>query len=179
MGRQYWNSPVPPFLRADATLTNSAALTDVASINDCPSLAAKQLEEGTEIEIEAMGNFSTTGTPTLLLGFYFGGVAAAVPLAKSSAIVTGSGAASWPFIMWYRGVVRAVGTAGQINGQGELKFGTGLAAFSPRPIPETLAERTVTIDTTTAKAITLGAQWGTASASNTLILNDISVTLRN
>lgn len=179
MSRQYWTSPVPPFSTADATLTNSAALTDVAAAASCPVLAANQLEVGTEVEVEAMGNFSTTGTPTLLLGFYFGGVAAAVPLAKSSAIVTGAGAALWPFIMRYRGVVRAVGAAGSINGQGELVFGTGLAAFSLRPIPETAAERTATIDTTTAKAITVGAQWGTASASNTVVLNDISVRLAN
>lgn len=179
MANQAWTSPVPPFATADASLTNSAALTDVAASSTCPQLAAFQLAVGTEIEIEADGNLSTTGTPTLLLGFYYGGIAAALPLAASTAITTGSGAASWPFRMRYRGVIRAVGTTGSINGQGELLLGTALTTFSLRPIPETAAARTVTIDTTTAKSITLGAQWGTASASNTLVLNDISVRLAN
>lgn len=178
MARQYWTSPVPPFGVADGTaVANSTTLTDASAAPQI-TIPANQFELGAEIEIDAFGAFSTTGTPTLLLGFYYGGVAG-VALAASSAITTGSAAASWPFVMRYRGVVRAVGSTGSINGQGELLLGTSLTAFSPRPIPETLAARTVTIDTTSAKTITVGAQWGTASASNTLTLNDISVRLAN
>jgi hypothetical protein len=44
-------------------------------------------------------------------------------------------------------------------------------------MPATAAARTVTIDTTAAKAISIGAQWGTANASNTITCNDISVKL--
>lgn len=178
MARQYWTSPVPPFNIADGTaVANSVTLTDATTAPQI-TLSANQLEIGTEIEVEAFGNFSTTGTPTLLLGFYYGGVAG-VALAASTAITTGSAAASWPFILSYRGVVRASGSTGSINGQGILYLGTALTAFTPRPIPETLATRTVAIDTTSAKTITVGAQWGTASASNTLTVNDISVRLAN
>jgi hypothetical protein len=177
MGRQYWASPVGPFNVTDGTaVANSTTLTDASAAPQIV-LPAGQLELGTEIEIDAFGTFSTTGTPTLLLGFYYGGVAG-VALAATTAITTGT-ATNWPVVMYYRGVVRSVGSAGSINGQGNIKLGTSLTALTLRAIPETFALRTVAIDTTTAKAITVGAQWGTASASNTFTLNDISVRLCN
>lgn len=178
MARQYWVSPVPPFHLADGTAyASSTTLTDVSPAPPIV-LPANLLDPGMELEIRAHGAFSTTGTPTLLLGIYLGGVAG-VALAASSAITTGTGAASWPFVIDYRGIVRAGGATGSINGQGRLYLGTSLTAFTVRPIPETLAARTVTIDTTTAKSVTVGAQWGTSSASNTLTVNDISVKLVN
>jgi hypothetical protein len=73
------------------------------------------LEPGMELEMWAAGQFSNTGTPTLLLGFYYGGVAG-LALAATSAIITTTGAAAWPWMMHYRGVVRAVGASGQIVG---------------------------------------------------------------
>jgi len=176
--RQYWTTPLPPFHSSDGTAyASSTTLTDVSPTPPIV-LPANVLEVGSELEIEIGGAFSTTGTPTLLLGIYYGGVAG-VALAASSAVTTGSAAASWPFQLWYRGVVRATGSSGSINGQGRLYLGTSLTALSVRPIPETLAARTVTIDTTTAKSVTVGAQWGTSSASNTLTVNDISVKLVN
>lgn len=176
--RQTWVSALPPFHVADGTAyVSSTTLTDVSPAPPIV-IPANLLEFGSELEIEAFGSFSTTGTPTLLLGFYYGAVAGAA-LAASSAITTGSAAASWPFILRYRGRIRTVGTSGSIVGQGELLFGTSLTAFSVRPIPETLAARTVTIDTTAAKSITMGAQWGTSSASNTLTCNGITVKLVN
>lgn len=175
--RQYWVAPLGPFHVANGSpLASSTTLTDISPAPNI-TLPGNLLEPASEIEISAMGEFSTTGTPTLLLGAYYGGVAAALPLAATSAITTGSAAASWPWILWYRGVVRTVGSAGSINGQGWIKLGTSLIAFTVRPIPETAAARTVTIDTTAAKAITIGAQWGTSSASNTVTCNDISVKL--
>lgn len=174
--RQYWVAPIPPLHTADgAALASSTTLTDVSPTPNI-TLPANVLEVGMDVEIVAELQFSTTGTPTLLLGLYYGGVAGTA-LAASSAITTGSAAAAWPAILRYAGRVRAVGSSGSIVGHGELLLGTSLTAFSSRPIPETAAARTVTIDTTTAKAITLGAQWGTSSASNTLTCNRIGVRL--
>lgn len=176
MARQYWVSPIPPLHTADGAAYNtSVALTDVSPTPQI-QLPAMFLEQGSEIELNAAGQFSNTGTPTLLLGFYYGGVAGVV-LAATSAITTTTGATAWPWLMYYRGVVRSVGSTGSINGQGWLMLGTALTAFTLRPVPEVAASRTVTIDTTTAKIITVGAQWGTSSASNTLTVNDISVKL--
>jgi hypothetical protein len=176
MSRQYWVAPYGPFHTANgAAYASSTTLTDVSPLPPIV-LPANLLEPGSEIEIRAMGEFSNTATPTLLLGFYLGGVAG-VALAASSAVTTTTGAAAWPWMIEYRGVIRSAGATGSINGQGALRLGTALTAFTVRPIPEVAASRTVTIDTTTAKSITLGAQWGTSSASNTLTVNDISVRL--
>lgn len=176
--RQYWNSSLPPFASADGTaLASSTTLTDV-SLAPQVTLPANFLEVGMKLQLDAYLTFSTTGTPTLLAGFYYGGVAGSA-LAASSAITTGSGAAAWSVVLRYRGQVRAVGSSGSIVGQGELLLGTSLTAFSTRPIPEVAASRTVTIDTTSAKALTVGAQWGTSSASNTITCNDFTVTVLN
>lgn len=171
--RQYWVAPIPPLHVADGTpLASSTTLTDISPTPNI-TLPANLLEPGSEVELLAYGQFSTTGTPTLLVGFYYGGVAGTA-LAVSSAVTTGT-ATAWPFILRWTGTVRTVGTSGSIVGQGEFLLGTALTTFSSRAIPEVAASRTVTIDTTVAKAITVGAQWGTNSASNTVTLNDISV----
>lgn len=176
MSRQYWVAPVPPFHIASGTaLANSTTLTDISPTPNI-TLPANLLETGSEIEVRAMGQFSTTGTPTLLVGVYYGAVAGAA-LAATAATTTGTTAAAWPWMLEYRGVIRAVGSSGSINGQGRLYLGTSLTAFSVVAMPATAAARTVTIDTTAAKAVTIGAQWGTLSSSNTITCDDISVKL--
>jgi hypothetical protein len=178
MPRQYWTAQLPPLHVADATAyATSVTLTDVSRAPQ-KQLAAMQLEEGTELELEARGQFSNTGTPTLLLGFYYGGVAG-VALSASTAVTTTTGATAWPWKLQYRGRVRATGTSGQIQGDGLLYLGTSLTAFTIRPIPEVAASRTVTIDTTIVKTLTVGAQWGTSSASNTLTCTDLSVLIHS
>lgn len=176
MSRQYWVAPVPPMHITDgAALASSTTLTDV-SPTPAIKLPANILEPGTEIELYAEGQFSNTSTPTLLLGFYYGGVAGTA-LAASSAITTTTGATAWPWQLTWRGTVRSSGTSGSIQGQGRLYLGTSLVAVTTRFIPETLAARTVTIDTSVEKSITVGAQWGTSNASNTLTCTNISVQL--
>lgn len=176
--RQYWVAPVPPFQDADGTaLASSTALTDVSPL-PANIIAANQLEKYTALEVEAFGEFSNTGTPTLLIGVYFGGVAG-VALAACAATATAAGVTGVPWKLTYRGRVRAIGSAGSIVGQGVLELGTSLTALTPIPIPATKAARTVAIDTTTAKAVTIGAQWGTSNAANTLTVNEILVKLIN
>lgn len=178
MGNQYFAAPLQQFhVAAGTAYANSTTLTDVSPAPQ-KTMPGLTLQPGTVIDLRAAGSFSTTATPTLLLGFYYGGVAG-VALAASSAITTGTTAAAWPFLLEYRGQVRSVGTGGQIVGQGRLYLGTSLTAFTVRPIPETAAARTVSIDTTTSKAITVGAQWGAASASNTLTVDDLNVVVLN
>lgn len=176
--RQYWASPIGPFHTADGSpYASSTTITDV-SLAPQITLPANTLEAGMKLQLEAFGQFSNTSTPTLVLGFYYGAVAGSA-LAASSAVTTTTGATAWPWMLRYRGTVRSVGSAGSIVGQGELLLGTALTAFTVRPIPEVAASRTVAIDTTAAKALTVGATWGTNSASNTLTLNDFTVTLLN
>ena len=176
MSRQYWVAPIGPLAVGPDVAQNTFTTLKDISIVPQVTLPANALEVGSELELQASGEFSTTGAPTLLLGFYYGGTAG-VALAASAAITTGTGAAAWPWVMRWRGVVRSIGTSGTIKGQGILDLGTSLTAFAVSPIPITQALRTVTIDTTVAKAVTVGAAWGTSSVSNSVTCYDISAKL--
>jgi hypothetical protein len=181
MARMYMPSPIPPFHSADGTALNtSITLTDISPAPQKVPAWAVELEVGMEIEINAWGEFSNTATPTLILGLYWGGVAG-VALAASTAVTTTTGATAWPWSIYYRGQIRALGTAGSIKGSGQLQLPTSLTATSVRWIPETAAARTVAVDTTPGggKALTVGAQWGTSSASNTITCYGMSIIVVN
>jgi hypothetical protein len=124
-----------------------------------------------------VGTFSNTSTPTLILGFYYGGVAG-VALGATGATTTTTGATNWPWRLEMTCVVRSVGSSGTIMCQGTVDLATSLTAVTHIPIPAT-ALATVSIDTTTAKAITCGATWGTNSASNTLMCHQMIVEALN
>jgi len=163
---QKWCFPLSPANAADgAAYASSTTLTDVSP---APQLVipANSLEVGMTIRIVGVAKWSNTSTPTLLAGFYYGGVAG-VALAATSAITTTTAATNWQLRLEYQGMVRSIGSSGTIVGSGFCDIATSLTAVTHRPIPET-AIAAVTIDTTTAKAVTMGAQWGTNSASNTL-----------
>lgn len=173
--RTLYVAPVPPLnILAGTAYNTSVTLTDVSPAPQIV-LPANQLDNGMVIRMTAFGTFSNTATPTLLLGFYYGGVAG-VALAATSAITTTTGATAWPFRLEYEGRIRTTGTGGTILGQGWLDIATSLTAVTHRPIPET-ALATVAVDTTVAKSLTVGAQWGTSSASNTLTCHHLSVEL--
>jgi hypothetical protein len=175
MARTLYVAPVPPLnVTAGAAYASSATIADVSPVPQIV-LPANLLDVGQVLRLRAFGTFSNTGTPTLLLGFYYGAVAG-VALAATSAITTTTGATNWQWSMEYEGRVRSTGTGGTIMGAGWIDLATSLTAVTHRPIPET-ALATVTIDTTTAKQITVGATWGTSSASNTLTCHHFGVEL--
>lgn len=156
-----------------------ATFTTFQDVSPVPSILIpqQQLEVGLDLELEAWGEFSTTGTPTLSIGFWFN--TAATVLAQSSTITTGSGAASWPWHAEWHGTLRVAGTGstgGSWTGQGRLELGTALTTFAtPVPIPVTLAARTVTCDVSAARSVGVGAAWGTSSASNSIKVNRFRV----
>lgn len=158
-----WNYPAP--IAAGTALHTSVTLTDISATGG-RTVDANFLQPGSVIQLEAFGSFSTTGTPTLLIGAYWGGVAG-TKLAATGATTTGSAAASWPWRLFYQGIVRTGGATGTIIGSGYLMLGTSLTAVTTIPI-DASAIAAVTVDLTTSKALTVGAQWGTSSASNTI-----------
>lgn len=176
MSRAYWVAPQPPFHNADGAAFNT--FTAFQDIGPQPPivLPANTLEVGSEIRIEAWGEFSNTGTPTLGLGLFYG--TSAVSLGTGTAITTVTTAVSWPWHIEYIGRVRSVGTAGSIVGQGCWELGVSLTAFGTKQaLSPTLAGRTVAIDTTAAKTIGVGAVWGTSNVANTIKVNSLSVQL--
>jgi hypothetical protein len=183
MPAQFWESTLnSPGLGAGAALASSVILTD---ISPAPQLVlpANFLYVGQALRLTANGVFSTTATPTLLLGFYFGGVAGGTgspALAINGAVATASGVTNVPWRLELTSTVRAVGsgTTGSIISQGFQYLGTTVAAWAVTPLPIT-AMAAVGVDTTKAQAITVGAQWGASSASNTITCHQFLVEALN
>lgn len=169
MPAQFWTSLLnSPAATGDGTaLASSTSLTAISpSSSTSPDfvLPANWLYSGQVLRVSAAGRFSTTGTPTLLLGAYFGGVGG-VALATTGAVTTASGAANLTWTFRADIVVRSIGTSGTAMATG---YAAGLASATNIVQIPASAAAVATIDTTAAKALVLGAQWGTSSASNTV-----------
>ena len=177
MGNNTFQQVFDPFPKglgtAKANFTSYQDIAGIASDNgSLPKCYPGDLRKGTKLQMEAFGEFSTTGTPTLSIGGIFGATPAAAggtAFAQSAAITTGSAAAAWfwHWNAWF--VVTQTGTSGQMVGGGILDLATSLTAFGVGvPCPVTAGARTVTINTDAINLWGLGAAWGTASASNTI-----------
>lgn len=137
-----------------------------------PTLYGVSLEEGTQFDVEAWGVFSTTGTPTVILGLYLGPINDPVTtspaiLAVSTAKTMTTGATNWEWHAWYDGRIQEHGTTGAVIGTGRWEFGTSLTASTSQRWPET-APASVAVDTTVNKGIAVGWTWSASSASNTV-----------
>lgn len=178
----YLTEPVGPF--ASASGAAFATFTTKKSVDPAPVsvIPAGKLRLGSKILIRANGEYSTTGTPNLTWGLWFGTRALSISgdIALSSVIATPSGAAALPWMMEWEGICNAIGTAGTLLGQGTLVQGTSLTAVSTFPIPITQALRTVSsFDTTIERAIGVSATWGTSSGSNSITVYSCTVLVLN
>jgi len=178
----YLTEPFGPFPAAIGNAYTTFTTRQDVSPLPLPVIPAGKLRPGSQLEFDARGEFSTTGTPTLAVGLYLGTQVPAITtvIAESSAITTGSGAAAWPWEMHWEDLVTAIGTSGSMTGHGYLKLGTSLTAYAAdAPIPTTAGARVVAIDTTIARAIGVCATWGTSSASNSIKVYKLSAGIRN
>lgn len=173
--------PLTPIHVADGTAVNT--FTAFQDISPGPALVIPQqdLEVGLELEMKAWGEFSNTGTPTLQIGFWFN--TAATVLAANALTITVTGATAWPWFAWWRGRLRASAagaSGGSWQGMGEVMVGGSLTAWQsghPAPIPITKAARTVACDVSAARAVGVGAAWGTSNVANTIQVNGLSAVL--
>jgi len=179
--RTYWSAPVGPLTAADGTPVTAATLTDATSnvLFLGKTIPAGMLEQGSVLRLRARGELTIGSTAdTLTLGFYYGGIAgAAIAAGAALAVVVSETAVPW--WMEYEGEIRTTGTAGTIKGSGLIHLPgatTGLAtAQTVYPIPQTAAARTVTIDTSLAKVVTVGAAWSATTGAPTLTCYSLSV----
>lgn len=161
-----------------ASYNTSTTLTDVTP--------APQFTFGTNYGLPQLGqtfhvdcwlHYSTTSAPTLIVGLYYGGVAG-VALCATGAVVMGSTQTGLGLHFEADVEFTLLGTSGTAKAQGKLSYGlttvTGGVAMAPTTTPAN-----VTVDTTVAKALTIGAQWGTNSASNIVIAHQFDITARN
>jgi hypothetical protein len=178
MPAQFWESAVnSPGLGAGTALSNSTVLTDIGPAPQYV-VPANYLYVGQRWKIRGYGVFSTTtGTPTILVGIYWGGVAGTA-IATTAAIATANSQTNDPWRIECDINVRSVGSTGTVWANGRFELGTSLTALTPYWIPSSQTQP-VTISTTTANAWSIGAQWGTANASNTITCEDLIVELLN
>lgn len=179
----YLVAPVPPFHTAVGAAFTTFTTRQSVSPLPLPVIQGGTLRLGSKVEVEADGEFSTTGTPTLSIGVFIGTIAAGISHQwEYTAAATGSGAAAWPWKLRWGGLVTGtLGTTTTIVGEGYVMLGTSLVAFgSLLPIPSTQALRTVaTVDTTIARAFGICATWGTSSASNSITTNNLRCCILN
>ncbi|HEY5987258.1 MAG TPA: hypothetical protein VIV12_12925 [Streptosporangiaceae bacterium] len=181
----YYTTPVGPFAGALGANFNTFTTRQDVSPVPCPIIQPNQLRIGTRIKMEAEGEWSATATPTLVLGFWAGavgasgGVAATTFLIAESSAFTLSAITNIPWRLEWRGIVTVTGTSGSVVGSGDIEIGTSLTAFTDAPIPITLALRTITWDTTLARACGVCATFSASSVSNNVRVYNHTVLLLN
>lgn len=180
MPANLWTAPSGPLQSgtsiAQNTFTAAKDLPVGEFATSFPIIYGGQLQAGSHIQVEAWGVASNTGTPTLILGLYYG-LVAGTALAVSTAKTTTTAMSNWEWHLWYTGRVTGVGTAttgGSIMGSGYWNLPTSLTAWTQIRLPET-APAAVAIDTTTNKQISIGATWSASSASNTITCHECLV----
>jgi hypothetical protein len=176
----YLCEPVGPFHTA-ARATNSFTTKQDVSPSPVPVINGGKLRPGSKLHIRAQGDYTTTGTPNLTMGFWVGtrGLTITADIALSSVITTAT-ATAWPWWMEWDGICLTTGVTGSILGSGQLQLGSSLTAFNAEvPIPVTAALRTVTFDTTIERAIGVSATWSASSASNQITVNTHRVLILN
>jgi hypothetical protein len=149
------------------TAMNPGALTNPGFIQPY------MLKDGTWIEMHAWGTISTSGTtPTFIWKFLLGQaqpptVAGGVNVAATSAItLTNQAAVAWPWRAHYFGRFTQTGTAGSLVGSGTLELPTSLTLLTPRSVPETIAARTVAVNTSVPMAALFTGTWSAAAVTN-------------
>lgn len=187
MGNSTWSNALDPFPVARGTAVNTFTSARDISPTPLPVVYGNEMRIGTKVELEAWGEFSTTGAPTFRLGFAYGITTPAgllttgIELAGSALTATGTGAAAWPWHLNYGGIITAIGsgTSGTIYGSGIQDLGSSLTAIGATGIPVTAAARSKGIDTTVLKTFSVFAEFGTSSVSNQVIVDVFTVKIIN
>src|SRR5262245_21447202 len=97
-------TPGQPLHIVDGAAFNTFTTFQDISPTPAVQLSHAQMQAGLDLSLEAWGEFSNTGTPTLALGFWFN--TAATVLAQSADITTTTGATSWPWHIYWSGRLR-------------------------------------------------------------------------
>lgn len=173
---------IGPYASA-ARVTNTFTTKQDVSPSPVPVIPGSKLRPGSSLKLYAAGHVSTTGSPTLILGFWYGTRALTITgdVAIMASASTVTGAASWPWEMEWEGICTVAGASGQLLGQGKVRIGSSLTAYSAEiAIPGTAGARTVTgFDTTIERAIGVSATFSASSASNEVGVNKLRLMIFN
>lgn len=150
-------------------LSASSALTDVSpganTLGQACTFPPSFLQPGTELHVRANGIFTAASAPTLTLGVYWGAIAGTALAVTAATTVNNATNGIWILDALCR--VATTGTSGTILTIGWV-LGIAATASTPVLMPATTSTGgSATVDTSTQKILTIGAQYGTAG-SNTL-----------
>jgi hypothetical protein len=178
MPRQFWNEAVVWATSSGTAVASTAAET---IIFPDVTIFANYMQDGRCLRYRAIGQYSTTGTPTMIFSLRWSAIGsgpAGVLLCKTAACTTTSGIATG---LWDLDVLiqtRTNGSTGTIMANGLLRLcaaaagtvatATGEALVTPMTLGgATGAPGAATCDLTTDKALSLTLTWSASSASNT------------
>lgn len=135
------------------------------------TIPAGRLVAGSVVRIVAHGTYATTGTPVLTLRGRVGGVGG-MNFGSASGTMAAVGTSGWNAVFVF--ALRAAGASGTaVPGYGAAGF-----VGSTDMLPSTVGA-TGTVNTTGTLSLVLTAQWGTASASNTINCTSIVVDIED
>ncbi len=150
--------------------TASEKVFEEGTVDIEAEIPANTLRVGTKIRLYGSGIYGITATPTMQLDVRLNGLAGdqMLNLPAFSAFAAGG---RWE--IFCEMTIRSLGLPGSIVSGGNAKTGP------PGPA-ETLvgSPASVAIDTTAINKIGVSAQWGTSSASNTILMRQFSVEVR-
>ena len=173
MARQAFVDLLDKATASGTAVANTAAETILFPTYSIPT---NYLQDGRTLVFVAYGQYSNTGTPTMVFSLRLGGVAGTL-ICKSPAITTPSGvtAAVWKVEVFM--TVRSNGATGTIMGNGTstvfaavagtVGSATGAAAVQPMTAGGVTTPAVATVDFTAAQAFALTLTWSAADASNT------------
>jgi hypothetical protein len=154
------------------TVDNSVSEVSFTSIS--PALLGSDAapRAGDVIVIKGAGTYGTTGTPTLNLKVKLG----TVVLASTGAITMGSSISNRGFSFEVKVTLMSVGAAGTVEAHGCVTFSTASATSA---LVSLFSTAPIAVDTNVASSVSVTAQWGTASASNTITLRQLYIEYLN
>src|SRR5580700_8426762 len=134
MPSQSWsmlaNSPISGAGQgAGSAYASSATATDVSPAPQFLSQTFGGMYAGQRWRFTAYGVFSNTSTPTLNLGFYYGGVAG-TPLITTGTVTTTTAASSWWWQIQACVEIRSTGSSGTAWSQGYFDNPTSSTAVT-------------------------------------------------
>lgn len=184
MSRQTWNETIAYATSSGTAIANSTTET---IIHPNVTIPANYMADGRLLRLRAFGQYSTTGTPTLIFAVRWGGVAGTL-LSRTAACTTPSGVTAACYDLDVLLQTRGNGSSGTIMANGTARLfaavagtvasTTGEGLVTPMTAGGVITPAAVTVDLTADAALSLTATWSAASASNTLTgLNYVLETL--
>lgn len=149
-----------------AAIANTA--TETAFARSFTLAANTLFTAGTILELEASGRFSTTGTPTLVFKFKIGTL-----IVATFSFTTGAGVTNDAWSLKASVGVKTPGAGGILLIGPSIGIIGGFSGTNVAAASSTVGAQG--LDTNENKAVTLTAQWGAASASNTVTMDNFVV----